>query len=281
MKVVVDCANGATYHIAPNVFSELGADVVVMGNQPNGFNINHEVGSTSPEALQQLVLKSGADVGVGLDGDGDRVILVDAEGRIVNGDKIIYIIARDRLQRGQLQGGVVGTLLSNYALEKSMLALGVPFERARVGDRYVLEKLRANNWRIGGEPSGHVVCLDKTTTGDGIVAALQVLGCMVKQGKSLQQLGEGLDLLPQVMCNISTNFATFLANDPTVVQLVQDSSLKLRNMGRVVLRPSGTEPLLRIMVEGQDLSLIEGIASQLGHEISAIGRTGANHWCEG
>ena len=194
LKIVVDCANGATYHIAPNVFSELGADVVAIGNRPDGFNINQDCGSTAPEALRQQVLALKADVGIALDGDGDRVIMIDAAGNLINGDKIIYIIAKDRQQKGLLHGGVVGTLMSNYGLEKAMQAQNIPFLRTSVGDRYVLEALRENDWRIGGESSGHVVCLDKTTTGDGIVAALQVLSIMVKQDKSLETLCDGISL---------------------------------------------------------------------------------------
>ena len=273
LNIVVDCAHGATYHIAPNVFSELGADVTAIGNKPDGFNINHAVGSTSPEALRQHVLASGADIGIGLDGDGDRVILVDAAGRLINGDQIIYIIAKDRQQKGLLHGGVVGTLMSNYGLEKAMQTLGVPFLRTRVGDRYVLETLKAQDWKIGGESSGHVVCLDKTTTGDGIVAALQVLAIMVKQEKTLEQLCEGITLLPQALINVKTEQAMALANHSRVVEVVDALDATLQGAGRVLLRPSGTEPLLRVMVEGLDLIDVQMKAQQLTDEIETIART--------
>jgi phosphoglucosamine mutase len=270
LKIVVDCANGATYHIAPNVFTELGADVTAIGDKPDGFNINRQCGSTAPEALQKKVLESGADAGIALDGDGDRVILVDAAGNLVNGDQIIYIIAKDRHQRGMLKGGVVGTLMSNYGLEKAIADLKVPFLRTRVGDRYVLEALREQNWKIGGESSGHIVCLDKTTTGDGIVAALQVLAIMVKQEKTLRELYEGSSLLPQSLVNLKTNNATMLANNPRVLDAVSTLDQILKGEGRVLLRASGTEPLLRVMVEGLDIQKVSQHAQNLSDEISFI-----------
>ncbi|RUR11236.1 phosphoglucosamine mutase [Legionella septentrionalis] len=270
LKIVVDCANGATYHIAPNVFSELGAEVVAIGDKPDGFNINQGCGSTAPESLCKQVVATGADIGVGLDGDGDRVVLVDAEGNLINGDQIIYIIARDRHQKGLLSGGVVGTLMSNYGLEKAIAAMGVSFLRAQVGDRYVLEALKEKNWRIGGESSGHVVCLDKTTTGDGIVAALQVLAIMVKQQKTLQQLCEGITMLPQALVNLKTEHAGILAKHALVLDAVQALDRKLNGDGRVLLRPSGTEPLLRIMVEGQNGSQVQHYAKELCAEIKHI-----------
>jgi phosphoglucosamine mutase len=271
--VVVDCAHGATYHVAPNVFSELGAEVLVIGNKPDGFNINKGVGSTSPEVLREQVLATGADVGVGLDGDGDRIILVDAKGNVINGDQVLYIIAKDRHQKGLLHGGVVGTLMSNYGLEKALHELKIDFLRTKVGDRYVLEALKEHDWKIGGEPSGHVVCLDKTTTGDGIVAALQVLTIMVKQEKSLTELCEGLTLLPQVLTNIKTDKAVFLAEHPRVLQLVERVNLSLRGEGRVLLRPSGTEPLLRIMVEGLDAVDVQMKAEHLADNIKQLAST--------
>lgn len=270
LKVVVDCANGATYHIAPNVFSELGADVIAIGDKPDGFNINQNCGSTSPESLRQRVLKTGADVGVALDGDGDRIILIDAAGNVVNGDQILYIIARERLQRGLLHGGVVGTLMSNFGLEKAINNMGVPFVRTKVGDRYVLETLREKDWKIGGEASGHVVCLDKTTTGDGIIAALQVLACMVKQGKTLQELTSGITLLPQTLLNIKTENAYSLAENERVLKMVNNLTIQLNQTGRVLLRPSGTEPVLRVMVEGLDSEQVTQYAEQLRDEIIQI-----------
>ncbi len=270
LKIVVDCANGATYHIAPNVFMELGANVIAIGNKPDGFNINQQCGSTAPEALQQKVLESGADIGIALDGDGDRVILVDALGRIIDGDQIIYIIAKDRHQRGLLHGGVVGTLMSNYGLEKAITQMGVPFLRTPVGDRYVLEALKEHDWKIGGESSGHIVCLDKTTTGDGIVAALQVLAIMVKQEKTLQELCEDIVLLPQTLVNLKTNNAAILANHSQVLDAVKSLDQKLNGEGRILLRPSGTEPLLRVMVEGKNIEEVRMHAQQLSREISDI-----------
>ena len=272
LKIVVDCANGATYHIAPSVFSELGADVIAISDKPDGFNINQGCGSTAPEALRQQVIKSGADVGVGLDGDGDRVIMVDAAGNLIDGDQILYIIAKDRHQRGVLHGGVVGTLMSNYGLEKAIVAMGVEFLRTRVGDRYVLEALKERDWTIGGESSGHVVCLDKTTTGDGIVAALQVLAVMVKQEKTLQELCSGVTLLPQTLINLKTDNAVILAQHPQVKDVVRALDVKLKGEGRVLLRPSGTEPVLRVMVEGTDSQQVQIDAQQLAEDIRLIGQ---------
>lgn len=272
LKIVVDCAHGATYHIAPNVFTELGADVIGMSDKPDGFNINRSCGSTDPEAMRQMVLQSNADIGISLDGDGDRVVLADAQGRIVNGDQILYIIAKDRQQRGILHGGVVGTLMSNYGLEKAILAMGVEFIRAKVGDRYVLETLKERDWKIGGEPSGHLVCLDKTTTGDGIIAALQVLALMIKQDKSLSDLTQDIELLPQSMVNLKTEHALQLAKDTRVLYAVDALAAVLKNEGRIILRPSGTEPMLRVMVEGTDCSRVQAYAEELSKEISAIER---------
>ncbi len=270
LKIVVDCAHGATYHIAPNVFAELGADVFVIGNKPDGFNINKGCGSTEPEALRQQVIKFGADVGVGLDGDGDRLIMVDAIGNLINGDQLIYIIAKDRQQRGMLNGGVVGTLMSNYGLEKALSVMNIPFLRTNVGDRYVLEALKEQDWKIGGESSGHVVCLDKTTTGDGIIAALQVLAIMVKQDKTLQQLSTGITLLPQTLINLKTDNAVQLARNHRVLEAVNDLKTKLQGEGRTLLRPSGTEPILRVMVEGVDKQQVQMQAQQLADEIKTI-----------
>ncbi|KTD65395.1 phosphoglucomutase [Legionella santicrucis] len=270
LKIVVDCANGATYHVAPNVFAELGAQVISIGNRPDGFNINENCGSTAPELLRQKVISTGADIGIGLDGDGDRAILIDSEGNIVNGDQILYLIAKDRHQRGVLHGGVVGTLMSNYGLERAFNDLGIPFIRSKVGDRYVLEALHKNDWKIGGEPSGHIVCLDKTTTGDGIVAALQVLSIMVKQGKTLQQLTQGLTLLPQSLVNFKTNHAELLAKNPQVIERVRALEESLKGEGRVLLRPSGTEPLLRVMVEGINEALVKQYAQKLCDYINQI-----------
>lgn len=270
LKIVVDCAHGATYHIAPNVLSELGAEVITLGNKPDGFNINQNCGSTAPEMLKKQVLQSNADIGIGLDGDGDRVILVDARGNIVNGDQILYLIAKDRHERGVLHGGVVGTLMSNFALEIGLEQLQIPFLRARVGDRYVLEGLKERDWRIGGEPSGHVVCLDKTTTGDGIVAALQVLAIMIKKEKTLEQLTSHITLFPQTLLNLKTANAEQLMRNPQVLKLIETTNASLHSEGRVLLRASGTEPLLRVMVEGLDVIKVERQAQDLLAQISAI-----------
>jgi|TARA_R110002126_G_scaffold110918_2_gene248536 phosphoglucosamine mutase len=270
LNIVVDCAHGATYHVAPKVFAELGAHVHAIGNTPNGFNINHKVGSTSPQALQEQVLVHGADVGVALDGDGDRVSLVDAKGKLLDGDVLLYIIAKDKHDRGVLEGGVVGTLMTNYGLEKAYAEMNIPFVRTNVGDRYVLEALQENNWKIGGESSGHVVCLDKTTTGDGIVAALQVLAIMMKQNKSLEQLCEGLKLMPQVLINLKTSRAVELAVHPDVLAMVDALNIKLEGVGRVLLRPSGTEPVLRVMVEGVNEHEVQAQAQALADAIQKM-----------
>ena len=272
LKIVVDCANGATYQIAPNVFAELGAQVTSLGNKPDGFNINQDCGSTSPELLRQKVLSTGSDIGIGLDGDGDRVILVDAQGNLIDGDQILYVIAKDRHQRGVLHGGVVGTLMSNYGLELAIKELGIPFVRSNVGDRYVLEALNANDWKIGGESSGHIVCLDKTTTGDGIVAALQVLSIMVKQDKTLPQLIEDITLLPQSLVNLKTSHAIVLADNTQVKEVVKNLENSLKGAGRILLRASGTEPLLRVMVEGTDQTLVNQYAQKLCDDIGFIER---------
>lgn len=270
LKIVVDCAHGATYYVAPHVFKELGADVIAIGNKPDGFNINQDVGSTAPEALQAEVLAQGADIGIGLDGDGDRVILVDAAGRLVDGDQILYMIAKDRQEREVLQGGVAGTLMTNYGLEKALASENIPFCRTQVGDRYVLEALHARKWRIGGESSGHIVCLDKTTTGDGIVAALQVLTLMMRKQRSLEALCEGMQRYPQVLLNLKTKQAGQLAANAAVKAHVDALNVKLKGEGRVLLRPSGTEPVLRIMVEGQDANDVQHLAETLRDDIQAL-----------
>ncbi|WP_131795499.1 phosphoglucosamine mutase [Fluoribacter gormanii] len=273
-KIVVDCANGATYHIAPNVFSELGAKVISIGVKPDGFNINQNCGSTAPELLRKKVLDEGADVGIGLDGDGDRVILVDSRGNLVNGDQIIYIIAEDRYQRGVFNGGVIGTLMSNYSLEQALKSLGIPFLRSQVGDRYVQEMLRKKNWTLGGETSGHIICSDKARTGDGIITALQVLLIMVMQNKSLYELTQSLHLLPQALVNLKTHNASLLVSHPEVIQAVEHLEKALKSRGRIVLRPSGTEQILRIMIEGDNESMINEYAQILCEVISKLDKKG-------
>lgn len=269
-KIVLDCANGAAYHIAPHVLTELGADLVSIGVKPDGFNINRDCGSTAPELLREQVIHVRADLGIALDGDGDRVILVDSLGNLVNGDQIIYMIAKDRHQRGLLNGGVVGTLMSNYGLELALSSLEIPFERSQIGDRSVQEMLREKKWGIGGETSGHIFCLDKTTTADGIVTALQVLSIMARQDKTLYELTQNIHLLPQILVNLKTEHAALLVSNPDVIQLVKNLERILNGEGRVLVRASGTEPLLRVMLEGRDEFLLKQYADNLMAEISSV-----------
>lgn len=252
MRIVVDCANGAGYHIAPPVFHELGADVIAIGNEPNGFNINKDCGATHPESLARAVRQHRADVGVALDGDGDRLMMVDAAGTIMDGDKLIYAIARHRKESGDLGGGVVGTLMTNLGAELALKALGCDFKRAKVGDRYVLELLKEQGWLVGGETSGHILCLDKHTTGDGIVSALQVLAALKRSGQSLADYTRDCAIYPQILINVRVAKGFKLDGQPEISQAVSDVEAELGANGRVVLRPSGTEPLVRVMVEGRD-----------------------------
>jgi phosphoglucosamine mutase len=263
LKVVLDCANGATYHVAPRVFEELGADITVVGANPDGTNINAGCGSTSPEMLATQVRSLGAAVGVAFDGDGDRVLMVDARGEIVDGDELLYIIARHRAEAGTLNGGVAGTVMSNFGLERALGELNIPFERAAVGDRNVLEMLKAREWTVGGEGSGHIICLDLTSTGDAIVAALQALTPMIERGLSLHELKQGMSKLPQVMLNVAAPEPTALAGKASVRAAIKDKMRLLDGRGRVLVRPSGTEPVIRVMVEGEDRSEVSAIAEDL------------------
>ncbi len=263
MKLVVDCANGATYHIAPHVFDELGAEVITIGDKPDGLNINDGVGSTNISALQQEVCKQGADMGIALDGDGDRIIMVDAEGEVVDGDDILYIIASSRLKNGGIQGSVVGTLMSNLGLEQALEKLGIGFERAQVGDRYIMERLQANGWSLGGEPSGHIICLDRSTTGDGIIAALQVVAEVFTTGKSLRELLDGVNKYPQTLLNVPLDEDIDVLSSPVMQRAVSAAETELAQHGRVLLRPSGTEPLIRVMVEGSDQGQVTAISKRL------------------
>lgn len=267
LKIVIDCANGATYHIAPNVFKELGAEIITIGCEPNGTNINHEVGATDVRALQAKVVEEKADFGVAFDGDGDRIIMVDEFGEKVDGDQIAYIIARDALRRGELKGGVVGTLMTNMGMEVALRNLGIPFVRSDVGDRYVMEKLLENNWLIGAENSGHVILLDKVTTGDAIVAALQVIASIVGSKMSLKELCDGMSMFPQILVNVRFT----RDNDPLESEAVKaaqaDVEAKLGDNGRVLLRKSGTEPLIRVMVEGEDAELVTQYAQQIADAV--------------
>lgn len=269
LKIVVDAAHGAAYQIAPKVFHELGADVVAIGCQPDGLNINDGVGATHPDALVLAVRANHADYGVALDGDADRLQMVDAQGRIFNGDELIYLMVQDRLQRGEKVYGVAGTLMTNMAVQKALEAQGIPMERAKVGDRYVLESLHKNNWILGGEGSGHLLALDKHTTGDGLVSALQVLQACVRSGKSMSQLLEGLTLYPQVMINVRLNPGQDWKSNALLAQTQKDIEKQLENTGRVLIRASGTEPLLRVMVEAQDEMLANELAQKLADAAKA------------
>ena len=273
LKVVLDCAHGATYHIAPSVFRELGAEVSLIGASPDGLNINKAVGSPHPAALRAAVIQQGADLGVAFDGDGDRVLLVDADGREIDGDDILYLIARDRHARGELGGGVVGTLMSNFGLAAAFEEMGVPFERAKVGDRYVMERLAAKGWQLGGESSGHIVCGHVQTTGDGIVSALQVLAIMVREEKPLQRLLAGLEKAPQALVNVRLtpgSKAALLMERPELQAVVAEVETELGDEGRVLLRPSGTEPLIRVMVEGRPHLDVDGLARRIAAEVESL-----------
>ncbi len=267
LKIVVDCANGATYHIAPHVFSEIGADVVTIGAEPNGLNINEECGATKPKKLAETVLAQNADLGIALDGDGDRLIMVDHKGEIVDGDEIIYIIAKSRLKSGHLVGPVIGTLMTNLGMEHALKKVNVDLLRANVGDRYVMEMLNEHNGVLGGENSGHIICLDRTTTGDGIIAALQVLAEMYDSGKNLHELKSGMTKYPQVLLNVKTKSKLDLNSNQPLKKAVADVEKSLGDSGRVLLRASGTEPLIRVMVEGQNQEQVTAYANQLADQV--------------
>lgn len=270
LKVVLDCAHGATYHIAPAVFEELGAETIEIGVNPDGLNINKEVGSTHPEALRAEVLAQKADLGIGFDGDGDRLVMVDADGQILDGDDLLYIVATDMQQQGTLEGGVVGTLMTNFGLEQAFERLEIPFLRAKVGDRYVMEALKQNNWRLGGENSGHLVCKHVQTTGDGIVSALQVLAAMKRNDKTLTDMLEGLNKLPQVLINVrlGDKSATEIQASASVQAAIVRVEKELEGQGRLLLRPSGTEPLIRVMTEGTNEAEVQQLAQSLADIIS-------------
>jgi phosphoglucosamine mutase len=263
MKIVVDCAHGAGYQVAPHVFHELGADVVAIGDKPNGLNINDGVGATSPKALSEAVVANGADLGIALDGDGDRLMMVDAKGALYDGDQLLYVIVTQRARRGKMGGGVAGTLMTNLAFELALQEMGVDFARAKVGDRYVLEMLQEKGWALGGENSGHIICLDKHTTGDGIVSALQVLTALCDEGKPLQELAGRLQLYPQKLVNVRVTRGFDWKQHPDITRACTQAEEKLGKRGRLLLRPSGTEPLLRVMVEGEDGAEVEVLAQEL------------------
>lgn len=267
LKIVVDCANGATYHIAPKVFYELGAEVIAVGVSPDGLNINHKCGSTDLALLKKTVIEQNADIGVALDGDGDRVILVNHKGQEVDGDEILFIIANARQQSETLKGTVVGTLMSNLGLEHALKKLSIDFVRTSVGDRYVMDKLKSLHSMLGGEGSGHIICLDRTTTGDGTISALQVLAQMVESGHSLKELTGGMNKYPQKLINVRVSERIDLNQNPSISQGVKDLETELGDTGRVLLRYSGTEPLVRVMVEGQDEAQVERLARQLSQVV--------------
>ena len=268
-KIVVDCANGATYHIAPNVLRELGAEVIEIGTDPNGLNINEKCGATDVTALQAKVVEMKADVGLAYDGDGDRIMMVDHLGNKVDGDQILFIIAREALRSGQLKGGVVGTLMSNMSLEIALKMLGVPFLRANVGDRYVLEKMVENDWTLGGENSGHIIIADKNTTGDGIVASLAVLAAMAQHKLSLNELASAVKLFPQVLINVRFAGGDNPLESDSVKSVAADVEKRLEGKGRILLRKSGTEPLIRVMVECQDAELAQQCAEEIAEAVKS------------
>ncbi|MCA1778245.1 MAG: phosphoglucosamine mutase [Xanthomonadaceae bacterium] len=269
LRLVVDCANGATYRVAPDVFRELGAAVIAMHHEPDGLNINRDCGSTHPEAMCQRVLDCGADLGIAFDGDGDRVLMADHRGRLIDGDQILFVLARARAERDALKGGVVGTVMSNFGLEEAFDGIGIEFVRSRVGDRYVHEQLIARDWLLGGEASGHILCLDRATTGCGIVSALQVLEAVVDSGKPLASLAEGMTKYPQIIINVPVNGAARrqVDQDRTLAEAVARTEKQLGGVGRVVLRPSGTEPVVRVMVEGRDQAQICALAEELAEVV--------------
>ena len=268
-KIVVDCANGATYHIVPNVLRELGAEVIEIGTDPNGLNINEKCGATDVTALQAKVVETKADVGLAYDGDGDRIMMVDHLGNKVDGDQILFIIAREALRSGQLKGGVVGTLMSNMSLEIALKMLGVPFLRANVGDRYVLEKMVENDWTLGGENSGHIIIADKNTTGDGIVASLAVLAAMAQHKLSLNELASAVKLFPQVLINVRFVGGENPLESDAVKSVAADVEKRLEGKGRILLRKSGTEPLIRVMVECQDATLAQQCAEEIAEAVKS------------
>ena len=262
LKIVVDCAHGAAYHIAPRLLSELGATVVAIGIEPNGLNINDGVGATHPQTLAAAVKAHNADLGIALDGDADRLVMADANGRIYDGDELLYLIVKERQARGTVKG-VAGTLMTNLAFEQAMARLGIPFARAKVGDRYVLELLHEKDWLYGGENSGHILCLDCHSTGDGLISGLQVLAALKQCGKTLAEAGADLVLFPQVLTNVRLHDKRFWESSAALKDAVRAAEARLDGKGRVLLRPSGTEPVLRVMVEGEDQRLVATLAAEI------------------
>jgi len=269
-KIVVDCAHGATYYVAPRVLSELGADIISIGSSPNGLNINESVGSTNPKKLIETVLSEKADLGIAFDGDGDRLLFVDKNGDTIDGDGLLYVIVKDRLRTKGSCSGVVGTLMTNLGLELALKAHGIPFARAKVGDRYVSELMEEKNWILGGESSGHIICSDVATTGDGLIAALKVLFAIVDSKMELSELISDLQVCPQEMINVRTDKVIDLESDPKIIGAVQSIEEKLNESGRVLLRASGTEPLIRVMVEANDAKVAENLAKELASVVTKI-----------
>jgi len=267
LTIVVDSAHGATYHIAPNVFRELGATVIEVGTKPNGTNINDGCGATSMKAVSEAVVEHKADLGIALDGDGDRLMMVDHTGYVIDGDEVVYIIACNDLKSGSLQGGVVGTLMSNMGLELALEKLDIPFARSNVGDRYVMEMLREKGWQLGAENSGHIINLNHTSTGDGIIAALNVLTAVCQLGKSLYELRQGMTMLPQILVNVRFSGEHNPIDAPNVQASVDKVNAQLSGRGRVLLRKSGTEPLIRVMVEGSDLDEVTSLANEIADSV--------------
>ena len=267
MRLVIDCAHGATYHIAPAVFEELGATTVVIGATPDGYNINDGVGSTEPAALQAKVQQEGADIGIAFDGDGDRLQMVNAKGELLTGDDVLYVLAMHRLANGDSDAGIVGTLMTNMGLELALEAGGLRLARAKVGDRYVKELMVAEGWKLGGESSGHIICGDLSTTGDGVIAALQVLAAVRASGKSLEVLASGFNPLPQVLVNVRITKGFDLSAHPTIAEVCRRVESELQGRGRLLLRPSGTEPVIRVMVEGDDTVAIDALADEVADAI--------------
>ncbi len=270
LKIVLDCAHGATYRVAPKIFSELGAEVITIGNEPDGFNINLDVGSTHPKTIKEATLKHKADLGIAFDGDGDRVVMIDHLGRVVDGDQLVLVIARALQQKNQLKGGVVGTLMTNMAIEKALHDLGIEFVRTHVGDRYVLETLLEKGWSIGGENSGHILTLDQHSTGDAIIASLQVLKSLRLLNQSLHDATKNSPLYPQVLINVETNKKIDLENNKSIQDAIKNVESKLNDKGRVLLRASGTEPKIRVMVEGEDLETVKNHAKFIADKVKEV-----------
>jgi phosphoglucosamine mutase len=270
LKIVLDCAHGATYRVAPKIFSELGAEVITVGNEPDGFNINLDVGSTHPKTIKEATLKHKADLGIAFDGDGDRVVMIDHLGHVVDGDQLVLVIARALKQENQLKGGVVGTLMTNMAIEKALNDLSIEFVRTHVGDRYVLETLREKGWSIGGENSGHILTLDEHSTGDAIIASLQVLKSLRLLNQSLHDATKDSPLYPQVLINVETNKKIDLENNKSIQDAIRNVESKLNDKGRVLLRASGTEAKIRVMVEGEDMEAVKNHAKFIADKVKEV-----------